>query len=76
MITNRKLFRENRIIKSFAYLLPTDTNSVSFQLIFVCEKECKIAEDKGRDLIFQIFLNYKLKDHLDRPDDYFMLFNA
>ena len=76
MITNRKLFRENRIIKSFAYLLLTDTDSVSFQLISVCEKECKITEDKGRDLIFQIFLSSKLKDHLDRPDNYFMLFNA
>ena len=49
---------------------------MSFQFIFVCKLECSISEDYTRKLIFNISIDSKIQEGLDRPDGFWSLFNV
>ena len=49
----------HEILKCFAYLFHTDTDSCSQQILIVCNKSCSISKQKAEELILVIFLLFK-----------------
>ena len=66
----REIYEKHKIIKTFVYLILTDTDSCSLQFTFITELESNISEDEARKLIFEILL-LKKGERLDTSDEFF-----
>ena len=66
----KEIYERNKIIKTFVYLILTDTDSCSLQFTFITDLKSSISEDKARELIFEILL-LKKDDRLDTSDEFF-----
>ena len=64
------------IIKCYPHLISTDTDSASFQFVFIWKVDCSITEDQSTKLIFDILLDLKSRERLDRFDNFWSQFNA
>ena len=71
-----KIYEKNSIIKCYLYQNLTDTDSTSLSFLFVCKNNCNLAENKARDLIFEIMLKSKIKTRLDLSNDFWQKFNV
>ena len=69
----KEIYKRYKIIKTFVYLILTDTDSCSLQFTFITELKSSISEDEARKLIFEILLLKKGK-RLDTSDEFFDLF--
>ena len=54
----------------------TDTDSTSIFFFFICNLASDITENEARKTIFQVILNSKIFERLDRSDQYFDHFDA
>ena len=52
----REIYKKYEIIKTFIYLILTDTDSSSLQFTFISRITSSITEDEARNLIFEILL--------------------
>ena len=52
----KEIYERYKIIKTFVYLILTDTDSCSLQFTFITDLESSISEDEARKLIFEILL--------------------
>ena len=66
----KKIYERYKIIKTFVYLILTDTDSCSLQFTFITELESSISEDEARKLIFDILIMKKGK-RLDASHEFF-----
>ena len=66
----KEIYDRHKMIKTFVYLILTDTDSCSLQFTFITELESNISEDEARKLIFEILL-LKKGDRLDTSDEFF-----
>ena len=66
----KEIYYRHKIIKTFAYLILTDTDSCSLQFTFITELKSNISEDEARKLIFEILL-LKKSERLDTSDEFF-----
>ena len=66
----KEIYERNKIIKTFVYLILTDTDSCSLQFTFITDLKSSISEDEARKLIFEILL-LKKGDRLDTSDEFF-----
>ena len=66
----KEIYDRHKIIKTFAYLILTDTDSCSLQFTFITELKSNISEDEARKLIFEILL-LKKSERLDTSDEFF-----
>ena len=66
----KKIYERYKIIKTFAYLILTDTDSCSLQFTFITELESSISEEEARKLIFDI-LTMKKGERLDTSHEFF-----
>ena len=66
----KEIYERYKIIKTFVYLILTDTDSCSLQFTFITDLESSISEDEARKLIFEILL-LKKGDRLDTSDEFF-----
>ena len=70
-----EIYNRHDIIKVFIYLILTDTDSCSLQLILINKLTSTISENEARDLIFKILLQ-KLGDRLDTSHEFFDRFSC
>ena len=54
----------------------TDTDSTSIFFIFICNLKNEIPENEARNIIFEVMLNSKLFQRLDRSSEFYEQFNA
>ena len=66
----KEIYDRHKIIKTFVYLILTDTDSCSLQFTFITELKSNISEDEARKLIFEILL-LKKSERLDTSDEFF-----
>ena len=66
----KEIYDRHKIIKTFVYLILTDTDSCLLQFTFITELKSSISEDEARKLIFEILL-LKKSDRLDTSDEFF-----
>ena len=66
----KEIYGRYKIIKTFVYLILTDTDSCSLQFTFITEPKLSISEDDARQLIFEILL-VKKSERLDTSDEFF-----
>ena len=71
----QEILAQNEIIKCYIYLILTDTDSCLLQFILLADLNCKIAEDKARDLIFDILI-LKLGHRLDTSHEFYEKFKC
>ena len=71
----REIYNNHKIIKTFIYLILTDTDSCSLQFTFISELTSTISEDEARNLIFEILLQ-KLGYRLDTSHEFFDQFSC
>ena len=74
--TIKKIYQKYNIEQCFVEQNLTDTDSTSIFFIFICNLKSQIAENEARKIIFEVMLNSKLFDRLDRSSEYFEQFNA
>ena len=66
----KEIYDRHKIIKTFVYLILTDTDSCSLQFTFITELKSNISEDDTRKWIFDILL-LKKSERLDTGDNFF-----
>ena len=66
----KEIYNRHKIIKTFVYLILTDTDSCSLQFTFITKLKLNISEDDTRKLIFEILL-LKKSERLDTSDKFF-----
>ena len=71
----REIYNKYEIIKTFIYLILTDTDSSSLQFTFISRITSSITEDEARNLIFEILLQ-KLGDRLETSHNFFDQFSC
>ena len=69
----KEIYDKHKIIKTFVYLILTETDSCSLQFTFITELRSSISEDDARKLIFEILL-LKRSDRLDTSHEFFYQF--
>ena len=74
--TIKKIYQKYNIEKCIVEQNLTDTDSTSIFFIFICNLKSEISENETRNIIFEVMLNSKLFDRLDRSSEYFEQFNA
>ena len=66
----KEIYERYKIIKTFVYLILTDTDSCSLQFTFITDLLSSISEDEARKLIFDILI-MKKGDRLDTSHEFF-----
>ena len=74
--TTKKIYQKYSAEKCIVDQNLTDTDSTSIFFIFICNLNSEILENEARKIIFEVMLNSKLFDRLDRSHPYFEQFNA
>lgn len=70
------IYSQNKIIKCLPKLLLSDTDSTSFQFVFICELNCVISEYCTRQMLFEIIIGSKIKDQLYLTQKFYALFEV
>ena len=65
----KEIYAKHDIMKSFIYLILTDTDSCSIQFLFLTQLGSQISEDNARKLILEILL-LKKGDRLDTSNEF------
>ena len=74
--TIKEIYQKYDIEKFIIEQNLTDTDSTSIFFIFICNLNSDIMENEARKIIFEVMLNSKIFDRLDRSHQYFEQFNA
>ena len=74
--TIQEIYQKYNIEKCVVEQNLTDTDSTSIFFIFICNLNSEIPENEARKIIFEVMLNSKIFDRLDRSHEYFEQFNA
>ena len=72
----KQIYEKYHIEKCIVEQNLTDTDSTSIFFIFICILNSQIPENEARKIIFEVMLNSKIFDRLDRSHEYFEQFNA
>ena len=72
----QQIYERYGVEKCFLEQNLTDTDSTSIFFIFICNLSSELPENEARKVIFEVMLNSKIFDRLDRSDKYFEQFNA
>ena len=72
----KQIYEKYHIEKCIVEQNVTDTDSTSIFFIFICNLNSQIPENEARKIIFEVMLNSKIFDRLDRSHEYFEQFNA
>ena len=64
----RDILSNGDIIKSFIYLILTETYSCSMFFYFTYKLQCTITEENGRDFIFELLIESKFFERIDLSD--------
>ena len=72
----QQIYERYGVEKCFLEQNLTDTDSTSIFFIFICNLSSELPENEARKIIFEVMLNSKIFDRLDRSDKYFEQFNA
>ena len=57
-------------------LTDTDSTSIFFFFLFVCDLGCDVGKDDARDIIFKVMLKSKLFDRMDLSHEYYAKFGC
>ena len=68
-----EIYARNDIIRCFIYLILTDTDSCSIQILFLTDLKSHITENEARKLRFEIIL-LKIGQRIDTSDDFYAKF--
>ena len=68
-----EIYARNDIIRCFIYLILTDTDSCSIQILFLTDIKSHITENEARKLRFEIIL-LKIGQRIDTSDDFYAKF--
>ena len=74
--TTKEIYQKYNVEKCIVEQNLTDTDSTSVFFIFICNLNSEILENEARKIIFELMLNSKIFDRLDRSHEYFEQFNA
>ena len=74
--TTKKIYQKYNVEKCIVEQNLTDTDSTSIFFIFICNLDSEILENEARKVIFEVMLNSKIFDRLDRSHEYFEQSNA
>ena len=74
--TTKRIYQKYSVEKCIVEQNLTDTDSTSIFFIFICNLNSEILENEARKIIFEVMLNSKIFDRLDRSHPYFEQFNA
>ena len=72
----KQIYEKYHIEKCIVEQNLTDTDSTSIFFIFICILNSQIPENEARKIMFEVMLNSKIFDRLDRSHEYFEQFNA
>ena len=72
----RDIYSQNKIIKCLPKLLLSDTDSTSFQFVFIFELNCVRSEYCPRQMLFEIIIGSKIKDQLYLAHEFYALFEV
>ena len=74
--TTQQIYQKYGVEKCFLEQNLADTDSTSIFFIFICNLSSDLPENEARKIIFEVMLNSKIFNRLDRSDKYFEQFNA
>ena len=74
--TTKRIYQKYSVEKCIVEQNLTDTDSTSIFFIFICNLNSEILENEARKIIFEVMLNGKIFDRLDRSHPYFEQFNT
>ena len=72
----KQIYEKYGIEKCFLEQNLTDTDSTSIFFIFICSLTSVVPENESRKIIFEVMVNSKIFERLDRSDAYFDNFDA
>ena len=72
----QEIYRQYQVNKCYLYQNLTDTDSTSMFLVFICDLNSCVSEDKARNLIFDVMLKSKVFDRLDLLAEFYKQFNC
>ena len=74
--STKRIYEKYNIEKCIVEQNLRDTDSTSIFFVFICNLNSEILENEARKIIFEVMLNSKIFDRLDRSHKYFEQFNA
>ena len=72
----QETYQKYQVEKCYSYQNLTETDSASIFLIFICNLNCSVSEEKARNIIFEVMFKSKVFDRLDLSAEFFEQFNC